>query len=165
MFVCFCTRRSTISMLLAAPAMFFWGIGTSTSAGNSIGWTHPQSSVALAVATIVIPALDAFSASRAVERWLDKVSIAVNGRIARWRFLRGDLRKCSVSFLVFWGARYILPGRAATFLRKKQRTSTAQFTAYSLRIATCRQCSLCSFQFDVRVHTKISHSMLRSGNT
>eukprot|EP00752_Nemacystus_decipiens_P002733 g2552.t1 len=75
-------RRSAMSLLLSAPAMFFWGLGTSDIAQdeNGLGWTSSSSAAALAVATIVIPGIDAFFASKKVEQWYDKWSCQ------RWRF-------------------------------------------------------------------------------
>lgn len=50
-----------MSFLLGAPALFFWGVGTSgESIGGAIGWNEFLSASLLAVATIVIPAVDAF---------------------------------------------------------------------------------------------------------
>ena len=63
--------------LLSAPAIFFWGIGTSEIGTNSLGWSESTSAAALAVATIVIPGLDAFFANQNVEQWLDKVRNSV----------------------------------------------------------------------------------------
>ncbi|CAN0111989.1 unnamed protein product, partial [Ectocarpus fasciculatus] len=65
-------RRSMMSLLLSAPAMFFWGLGTSTVAQGGMGWSESSSAAALAVATIVIPSIDAFFNSRKVEQWYDK---------------------------------------------------------------------------------------------
>lgn len=67
-------RRSLVSLFLSAPAMFFWGLGTSTvGMTHGMGWDDSASAAALAVATIVIPAVDAFFNSRKVEQWYDKV--------------------------------------------------------------------------------------------
>ncbi|CAM9344227.1 unnamed protein product [Ectocarpus sp. 12 AP-2014] len=74
-------RRSLVSLFLSAPAMFFWGLGTSTvGMTRGMGWDDSASAAALAVATIVIPAVDAFFNSRKVEQWYDKWSCQ------RWRF-------------------------------------------------------------------------------
>lgn len=54
-----------MSFLLGAPALFAWGIGTS-DIGLTFGWGPSRSAAALAVATIVIPATDAFFNSK---RW------------------------------------------------------------------------------------------------
>ncbi|CAM9916475.1 unnamed protein product [Pylaiella littoralis] len=81
-------RPSAMTLLLSAPAMFFWGLGTSTVGDtSSLGWKEPTTSTALAVATIVIPAVDAFFASRRVEQWYDKWSCQ------RLRFSRRALSK------------------------------------------------------------------------
>lgn len=64
-----------MSLLLAAPAMFFWGVGTSEIGETSLDWAATTSAPALAVATIVIPALDSFFASDSVEQWYDKVCV------------------------------------------------------------------------------------------
>lgn len=61
-----------ISTLLGAPAMFFWGVGTS-NIGATFGWSESLSATALAVATICIPALDAFFNSKVVEQWYEQV--------------------------------------------------------------------------------------------
>lgn len=60
-------------MLLAAPAMFFWGVGTSEIGEEVFDWGHTLSATVLAIATIIIPALDAFLNSQSVEHWYDKV--------------------------------------------------------------------------------------------
>lgn len=149
-------------MLLAAPAMFFWGVGTSTSAGNSIGWTHPQSSAALAVATIVIPALDAFFASRAVERLLDKASIAVNGRAARGSFL------CLVIYEKYFELSHICYIWACATscrggLQRICGINRGHPQRNSQRIHSVLQSlsRLACFQFDGRAHTEILHSTSR----
>lgn len=54
--------------------MFFWGVGTSDIGPTSLGWSPTLSSTTLAVATIVIPAIDSFSHSKSLEEWYDKVS-------------------------------------------------------------------------------------------
>lgn len=58
----------------------FWdtrrGLGTSDVA-QDIGWSDSTSAAALAVATIVIPGIDAFFGSKKVEQWYDKVSTKV----------------------------------------------------------------------------------------
>lgn len=53
--------------------MFFWGVGTSSIGSISLGWTATLSSTALAVATIIIPGVDALANSKSLERWFDKV--------------------------------------------------------------------------------------------
>lgn len=63
--------------LLSAPAIFFWGLGTSEIGTDSLGWSQTSSAAALAVATIVIPGLDAFFANQRVEQWFDKVTVTV----------------------------------------------------------------------------------------
>eukprot|EP00903_Cladosiphon_okamuranus_P012420 g11638.t1 len=75
-------RQSGMSLFLSAPAMFFWGLGTSTIAQHDDGlsWSPSTSAAALAVATIVIPGVDAFFASKKVEQWYDRWSCQ------RWRF-------------------------------------------------------------------------------
>lgn len=65
--------HSMLTNLLSAPAIFFWGIATSDIGEDGLHWTRSTSAAALAVATIVIPALDGFFANRRVEQWLDKV--------------------------------------------------------------------------------------------
>lgn len=65
-----------ISTLLGTPAMFFWGVGTS-DIGATFGWNESLSATVLAVATICIPALDAFFNSKAVKQWYDQVCVCV----------------------------------------------------------------------------------------
>lgn len=60
-------------MFLAAPALFFWGVGTSSIGEYSLNWDDTASATALAVATIIIPAIDAFCNSQRFEQWNDKV--------------------------------------------------------------------------------------------
>ena len=67
-------RHSMLTNLLSAPAIFFWGVATSDIGEDSLDWSKSTSAAALAVATIVIPGLDAFFANRIVEQWLDKVT-------------------------------------------------------------------------------------------
>ncbi|CAM9400743.1 unnamed protein product, partial [Laminaria digitata] len=67
-------RHSKMTNLLAAPAIFFWGVGTSDIGLHTLGWSKTSSAAALAVATIVIPGLDAFFANQRVEQWFDKVT-------------------------------------------------------------------------------------------
>lgn len=62
-----------MTLLLSAPAIFFWGVATSDIGEDSLDWSKSSSAAALAVATIVIPGLDAFFANRRVEQWFDKV--------------------------------------------------------------------------------------------
>ncbi|CAM9891666.1 unnamed protein product [Ascophyllum nodosum] len=67
-------KKSTISFLLGAPAMFFWGIGTSDVGKQSLGWEATTSATALAVATICIPAVDSFFNSKRVVHWWERWS-------------------------------------------------------------------------------------------
>ena len=67
-------RHSKMTLLLSAPAFFFWGVGTSDIGEDYWGWTHSSSAAALAVATIVIPGVDAFFANQRVEQQFDKVN-------------------------------------------------------------------------------------------
>lgn len=67
-------RHTRMTLLLSAPAIFFWGIGTSDIGQDTLGWSSSGSAAALAVATLVIPALDAFCANQKVEQWVDKVN-------------------------------------------------------------------------------------------
>lgn len=53
-------RVTLVKHLLASPAMFFWGLGTSSIATISFGWADTASAAILGVATIVIPAIDSF---------------------------------------------------------------------------------------------------------
>lgn len=53
--------------------MFVWGAGTSTVGEDSLDWGETVSATALAVGTIVIPAIDAFFNSQRFEQWIDKV--------------------------------------------------------------------------------------------
>eukprot|EP00904_Undaria_pinnatifida_P002482 jgi/Undpi1/12234/HiC_scaffold_5.g01910.m1 len=69
------SSKSLGSLLLGFPAMFFWGIGTS-DIGGTFGWEPALSAAALAVATICIPAVDAFLNSRSVELWYDQANQA-----------------------------------------------------------------------------------------
>eukprot|EP00903_Cladosiphon_okamuranus_P012426 g11642.t1 len=66
-------RKSLVSYLLGAPALFFWGVGTS-HIGTTFGWSDSTSAASLAVATIVIPATDAFVNSKSVELWYEQWS-------------------------------------------------------------------------------------------
>ena len=61
-------------LVTAAPAMWWWGIGTSRIAQDSFGWSDNLSAASLAVATIVIPALDQFLSSHMIENVYDVVS-------------------------------------------------------------------------------------------
>lgn len=79
-------RHSKMTLLLSAPAIFFWGIGTSDIGQDTLGWSKSAAGAALAVATIVIPGLDAFCANQRVEQWLDKVNM---------QMLQGNKRDCS----------------------------------------------------------------------
>lgn len=67
-------RRTAMTYLLLAPAMFFWGVGTSAIGMESFGWGDRKGAVALAVASIVIPALDSVFASSSTRLRVDKVS-------------------------------------------------------------------------------------------
>lgn len=64
-----------MSLMLSAPAMFFWGVGTSDIGQSSLQWSETSSAAALAVATIIIPGLDGFFGSHSVEQWYDKVCV------------------------------------------------------------------------------------------
>ncbi|CAM9955675.1 unnamed protein product [Scytosiphon promiscuus] len=66
-------RTSKVSFLLGAPALFFWGIGTS-DIGLTFEWSATRSAAALAVATIIIPAIDAFFNSKSVQLWYEQWS-------------------------------------------------------------------------------------------
>ncbi|CAN0213218.1 unnamed protein product [Ectocarpus sp. 12 AP-2014] len=66
-------RKSAVSLLLGCPALFFWGIGTS-DIGLTFGWGPSRSAAALAVATIVVPATDAFFNSKSVDLWYEQWS-------------------------------------------------------------------------------------------
>ncbi|CAM9387717.1 unnamed protein product [Ascophyllum nodosum] len=57
-------RRTSARHFLAIPATFFWGTGTSKIGTYSLNWANSVSAAALAVATIVIPALDSFFSGR-----------------------------------------------------------------------------------------------------
>ncbi|CAM9530471.1 unnamed protein product, partial [Sphacelaria rigidula] len=74
--------KTTMAILLSAPALFFWGIGTSDAGKITLGWDQSLSAAALAVATIVIPGVDAFFASQTAIQYLDQWSCA------KWRFTR-----------------------------------------------------------------------------
>lgn len=95
-----------MSNLLAAPALFFWGVGTSAVGQESFGWSDSSSSAALAVATIVIPALDAFFASRQIGRYYDKASVA-RSRSRRPRVPRASSQVPRAS------KRFVHPGRVS----------------------------------------------------
>lgn len=62
-----------MALILATPAMFFWGIGTSDIAQDSFNWPLTSSAATLAVATLVIPGVDSFLGSYSVEKWYSKV--------------------------------------------------------------------------------------------
>lgn len=69
-------RVTFMKHILSTPAMFFWGIGTSTLGYSSMGWTSTASAAALGVATIIIPGLDSFfsgRAGRSVWTWVSAV--------------------------------------------------------------------------------------------
>eukprot|EP00904_Undaria_pinnatifida_P002684 jgi/Undpi1/12416/HiC_scaffold_5.g02088.m1 len=68
-------RQTPARYLLSVPAMFFWGIGTSTIGTASLGWGDTTSAAALAVATIVIPAVDSFFAGSGARRCWGRVVI------------------------------------------------------------------------------------------
>lgn len=63
------------------------GLGTSSVGqdGDGLGWSESSSAAALAVATIVIPGIDAFFASKKVEQWYDKVSVPQQQQLRRTR--------------------------------------------------------------------------------
>eukprot|EP00903_Cladosiphon_okamuranus_P012430 g11646.t1 len=67
-------RKSKVSLFLGAPALFFWGVGITSSIGLEIGWNESLSAALLAVATIVIPAVDAFFNSQQIELWYEKLT-------------------------------------------------------------------------------------------
>ena len=67
-------RRTAARYLLSVPAMFVWGIGTSTIGLSALGWGDTASAAALAVATIVIPAMDSFFAGSDARRCWGRVS-------------------------------------------------------------------------------------------
>lgn len=70
-----------LSIFLGAPAMFFWGVGTSTIGQTSpLGWSPSLSATMMAAATICIPAIDSFLYSSSAVTWCDKVSCV------EWRF-------------------------------------------------------------------------------
>ncbi|CAN0119966.1 unnamed protein product [Ectocarpus sp. 6 AP-2014] len=68
-------RRTAAMYFLAIPAMFFWGVGTSKIAPNSFNWAESASAAALAVATIVIPALDTYFSGRGARATVSVVTI------------------------------------------------------------------------------------------
>ncbi|CAM9237710.1 unnamed protein product [Ectocarpus fasciculatus] len=68
-------RRTAAKYFLAIPAMFFWGVGTSKIAPNSFNWAESASAAALAVATIVIPALDTYFSGRGARATVSVVTI------------------------------------------------------------------------------------------
>ncbi|CAM9561820.1 unnamed protein product, partial [Ectocarpus sp. 8 AP-2014] len=57
-------RSNKLSVLLGAPAMFFWGVGTSTVGQTALGWSSSLSATSMAAATLAIPAVDSFFNSR-----------------------------------------------------------------------------------------------------
>ena len=63
-----------MSYCLSAPAMFVWGVGTSSIFEDGFDWPESRAAAVLAVGTIVIPAVDGFVNSQRVEQWNDKVS-------------------------------------------------------------------------------------------
>lgn len=67
-------RRSCFSYLLAAPAMFVWGMGTSNIFEDGFDFEQSTTAAFLAVGSIVIPAVDSFVNSQRVEQWNDRVS-------------------------------------------------------------------------------------------
>ncbi|CAM9613662.1 unnamed protein product [Scytosiphon promiscuus] len=71
------SRQTASKHILALPAMFFWGIGTSKIASNSFGWDETASAAALAVATIVIPALDTYFSGRGARATISVITIAI----------------------------------------------------------------------------------------
>lgn len=71
--------------------MFFWGVGTSSIGSQSFDWAETGSAASLAVAIIVIPALDSFFSSSGVREAVDAVSV---DRLEWWLkyFVAGVLR-------------------------------------------------------------------------
>lgn len=71
-----------------APAMFFWGVGTSTIGQTSpLGWSPSLSATMMAAATICIPAIDSFLYSSSAVTWCDKASKGVIHSCTHKRFL------------------------------------------------------------------------------
>lgn len=56
--------------------MLFWGIGTSKIGAFSFGWEDTGSAAALAVATIIIPAIDSFMSGKGAREFWGTVSKA-----------------------------------------------------------------------------------------
>lgn len=112
-----------ISFLLTAPALFFWGLGTSNVAQQSFQWSDPSSSAAMAVATIVIPALDAFFGSQLIGDWYDKVSLvdapwsaSVASR-GRWDGM--ERRRCRAVALAFHRVLFSLAAARTSWLYRR----------------------------------------------
>eukprot|EP00752_Nemacystus_decipiens_P009953 g8876.t1 len=70
-------RGTTAKHLLASPAMFFWGISTSNIGQVSFNMSETVSAAALAVATIIIPALDSFFSGGGARQTFSTVFIAM----------------------------------------------------------------------------------------
>ncbi|CAM9667909.1 unnamed protein product [Ectocarpus sp. 12 AP-2014] len=66
-------RSNKLSVLLGAPAMFFWGVGTSTVGQTALGWSSSLSATSMAAATLAIPAVDSFFNSRKASAIGDKI--------------------------------------------------------------------------------------------
>lgn len=60
-------RTTLARYFLSIPAMFFWGVGTSSIGQNSFKWGETAAAAALAVASIVIPAIDSFFSGPGVQ--------------------------------------------------------------------------------------------------
>ncbi|CAM9545376.1 unnamed protein product [Pylaiella littoralis] len=80
-------RQTAAKHFLTIPAMFFWGLGTSKIASTSFGWAETAAAAALAVATIVIPALDTYFSGRGARATVSVITIflldLVDGRKAK----------------------------------------------------------------------------------
>ncbi|CBJ30072.1 Kinase, NEK [Ectocarpus siliculosus] len=68
-------RSNKLSVLLGAPAMFFWGVGTSTVGQTALGWSSSLSATSMAAATLAIPAVDSFFNSRKASAIGDKARL------------------------------------------------------------------------------------------
>eukprot|EP00903_Cladosiphon_okamuranus_P016953 g15628.t1 len=68
-------RETAAKYILAIPAMFFWGLGTSKIAENTFEWPETASAAALAVASIVIPAIDTYCSGRGLRATLSVITI------------------------------------------------------------------------------------------
>ncbi|CAM9983897.1 unnamed protein product, partial [Scytosiphon promiscuus] len=73
-------RSNKLSVVLGAPAMFFWGVGTSTVGTTGLGWSSSLSATSMAAATLAIPAVDSFFNSRKAYSLGDKICCN------EWRF-------------------------------------------------------------------------------